>query len=368
MARKKRTSAKLNRNQRKRIKRIAEEQGQRAAQRAKKNMVSRNQSRVDRLQSSNDVERDATGIDYLPGDLPSTPLSSIEEIPYLGTDNLDSYEDFLYNTLAPQFNDYALSFAGEQAGGVDNLFDLAQGYLDRESAFTNRRVEKSLADNDKVLAARGLFNSGAALESSGEIINDIRGEEQERAFDLASRDQNIQMQTALNNQQQGLANAQYVSNTYKSLIENELRRNDSLNQADFDNMLAATDLFFRQSPLNTGYNASSTIANNTLNFGNQQAAGTAQNYTRVSPNLQAVPGSTPQAPTLDRTGSIIANAEAIASNAIGKANNNAIETGNTANTVGALLQNAPSIIAGLGSIFGGGTTPKTPTVIGSSRT
>lgn len=351
MARKKkqRTTARLNRNQRKRIRQIAETQGERAAKQAKQRIVARNKKRI-----SGEPQPIETAPEIIQEQPEQTVGPEIADTPADTTDYVGQYEDWLYSTLNPEFEKFKISATAGDGLQFKTVDDFASGYLERDSEFYNNRVRRETEDLDKALAARGLFNSGAALEQNRELISTIRGEETERAYDLASKDASLYNQTILSNQQQSAANLQGTADRMKSLIENELRRQDGLDQADIDNLLRATDLFFAQSPLTQGYDAAKTTGQNTISFGNNLANNTQQNYQKVVPNLVSAPAPVNAPPTLDNTASIIAQAEADAANLIGKANNNATEAGNNAITGGniaGIAQALPGIIETIGGLF-----------------
>lgn len=396
-------AAKLTKRQRRRHRKIREEQGIRAAKRYRNSILKksqqsetapestrvselgvRQQARYNRILNTQGQEAadqylnsklpttdtDVSEITTQPGELDS-PSAIIDE-PTLDNEassvDIDAYMRRLQETIFPEVTQFASKYGDDIALDFKSLDEFADHYINRDSALYDKRIEREKEDARESAAARGLFNSGFALNQERELVSNIRAEELERALDLARIDQASYNQQVTNNQRLLQQGSEFLSTAVRDQLMFDIERNDTLNQQDIDNLLRATDLFFRQSPLQVGANAAGDISTSIANEGVNTARNTANNYTRVVAPTQPLPSNPGAAPVLDTTQSRIADALARGNELVAKSNNNANTSGNILNQLPGLINSIPGIANAVTSIFGGGGAPATPDIVGSTRT
>ena len=236
------------------------------------------------------------------------------------------------------------------------------------SPFYQNRINKAREDIMKSTAARGLFNSGAALQLESDSANQIRGEEMERAKDIAMQGANRLERILTNDAERAYQGDQAAADRFKDISFFNADRSDKLGQNQFDNMYKLMDMYMSNSPLSTGYDATGQQAQLTTNYGNNIANSQQQNYARPTTGVRTGGGVSFNAPppTRDNTIMDIANLSKQQQDIIANANNRANTYGNILNTSGGGGGGLANIFNGISGLFGGGnssnsaTQPKLP--------
>lgn len=175
--------------------------------------------------------------------------------------------------------------------GLQNLFPTANGIAPNveDDPLTQRRIDKSVDSLQEQLASRGLSNSGAFVEKTGDIISGAYAEETSRLRDFQQAESN-RLSSLLGLQQsadqfesvQGLNIANALTNL--GVQQSNINNNQTANAIDLLNVLGGF------STLQPGLAASQNIANITTQQGDQAASILSDLYQRIIPQLQATPG------------------------------------------------------------------------------
>lgn len=201
-----------------------------------------------------------------------------------------------------------------------------------DSEFYNRRVNNELADINKYMAAKGLYNSGAANEVAADTIGRIRGEQAQKELDIATKLADMNFNVDASNIANYLANTQFEAN-----------RTDANKQQSFNNAKDLVNLFLSNSPLSTGYDASNKQSALENDLGNYLTRTTADRYKRVVAGGSG--GALPPLPIKDTTPIDIVRNKGEQAKIISGANTTSQQVGNTLNNLGSTAQSIGNLIS-----------------------
>lgn len=149
-----------------------------------------------------------------------------------------------------------------------------EGYLD--SPAYDWRLEQGQKAMDRLMAARGLTNSGAEIQANQDLVSRLTADQFDRAQNLAQGE---------------IGNEMNRGQSFQNFLTGETQRRDANAQNQFNNLYSLYSLGLGQNPFNTGANMGQYGSTFGYNYGKDIGNNIKARVPKVIPNQTVGPGS-----------------------------------------------------------------------------